>query len=205
MHGETLPPGKASPRYRCGGDDRTSCHQTANRDAVERAVLDQIGAVIEALVTDQRVREGLRRAWNARQQASSPDNTSRIRALEGRIEKSRQRITRGTELLVDGSIDKGAYDELVAKARRDADAAEIELAELNASKPTAPKLPPIDQVLTAAGSWAAVLAGADVRAQRDVLALLIGRIVPVRESRGVYSAALTWTPLGVGLQVVMQA
>ena len=56
--------------------------------------------------------------------------------------------------------------------------------------------------MAAAGSWSTILAGVNIRAQRDVLVLLLEGIVPVRESRGVYSATVTWTPLGVNLRAV---
>jgi hypothetical protein len=63
-------------------------------------------------------------------------------------------------------------------------------------------LPNFEEVMAAAGSWSTVLAGIDIRAERDVLVLLVERIVPIRESRGVYSARVTWTTLGVNLRAV---
>ena len=55
-------------------------------------------------------------------------------------------------------------------------------------------------VVAAAGSWLTVMQGADIAAQRDVLAVLVDRIVPVREQPGVYRIEITWTPLGEGLR-----
>src|SRR5712692_964718 len=53
---------------------------------------------------------------------------------------------------------KDAYDDLVVKARTDADAAETELATVrhDGARP-GPKLPPLDQVLATAVGWEIVL------------------------------------------------
>jgi hypothetical protein len=40
----------------------------------------------------------------------------------------------------------------------------------------------------------------EVAAQREVLAALIERVVPVRVGRGKYGAAIAWTPLGEALR-----
>ncbi|SRR5712691_3855417 len=101
---------------------------------------------------------------------------------------------------------KDAYDDLVVKARTDADAAETELATVrhDGARP-GPKLPPLDQVLATAVGWEIVLEGADVIAQRQVLAILIDRIVPVRERQSVYRVDITWTPLGETLRAMTAA
>jgi DNA invertase Pin-like site-specific DNA recombinase len=199
MHGESIPSGKGgSPsfRYRCGGDDRSACHVTANRAAIERAVLDEVSAVVEALAHEQRVQDALQRAWRSRQQAAAPDMTTRTRLLEGRIERARRRVGRATELLVDGAIDKAAYDDLVAKARRELDTAEEQLELFRTTQPLRSKLPPLEHVLKAAGGWSGILSGSNILAQRDVLHALVERIVPSREGRGVYRAEVIWTQLG---------
>ena len=40
----------------------------------------------------------------------------------------------------------------------------------------------------------------DIAAQREVLAALIERVVPVRVGRGHYAVEITWSPLGDGLR-----
>jgi hypothetical protein len=45
--------------------------------------------------------------------------------------------------------------------------------------------------------------GGSIAAQRDVLAALIDRVVPVRVGRGQYSVEVSWTPLGEGLRAVV--
>ena len=117
------------------------------------------------------------------------------------MQRARERIQRATTLFVDGMIEKDAYDDLVVKARADADAAETELATVrHESERPGPKLPPLDQVLATAGSWTDILEGADLGAQREVLAVLVERIVPIRERPGVYRVDVRWTPLGEALR-----
>ncbi len=194
MRGDTT--GSPTGRYRCGGDLYRHCHETASRN-IEGQVLAEIGAALEAITSDPRVQAGLRRAWKTRQATDSPDTGQTVTRLEAQIERSRQRITRATELLVDGTIERQAYDDLVAKARADMEAAESELPSLRREPGTiGPKLPPIEQVLASAGSWASVLDGADVAAQREVLAVLVERIVAVRERQNLYRVDITWTLLG---------
>jgi hypothetical protein len=109
-------------------------------------------------------------------------------------------------MFVDGSIDKAAYDDLVAGARADAKNAEDELASVRQSaRPKASSLPSIEDVLKAAGSWTNVLAGADVVAQREVLAVLVERIVAVRERQAIYRVEMTWTSLGEALRATIAA
>jgi hypothetical protein len=43
--------------------------------------------------------------------------------------------------------------------------------------------------------------GGEIAAQRDVLAAVIERVVPVRVSRAKYEVEITWTPLGEALRV----
>ncbi len=50
------------------------------------------------------------------------------------------------------------------------------------------------------GQLGDVLHGADVAALREVLAILVDQIVPVRERPGIYRVEITWTPLGEALR-----
>jgi hypothetical protein len=94
----------------------------------------------------------------------------------------------------------------VAKARAEAESADTELANMNrAAKRAAPNLPPLADPLAAAGSWTGVLQGADVVAQREVLAVLLERVVAVRERQSVYRVDLTWTPLSEPLRAMTGA
>ena len=105
-------------------------------------------------------------------------------------------------LFADGDIDKPGYELLRDKARADLDAATEELSRLQTVEPTV-TLPPLETVLAAAEGWGAAMRDGDIAAQREVLAALIERVVPVRIERGTYGVEVTWTPLGEGLRAAV--
>jgi hypothetical protein len=82
-------------------------------------------------------------------------------------------------LYADGDIDKPGYELLRDKALTDLNAATAELDRLQVVGASA-KLPPLETVLTTAEGWGAAMQGGSIAAQRDVLAALIDRVVPVR-------------------------
>jgi hypothetical protein len=114
-------------------------------------VLVEIGRTVDAIATDPRLQAGLSKTWEARQAAGYEDHSRKIyQQQQSAIERSRKRITRATELFVDGTVDKLAYDALVAKARDEVSAAEKELAELEPSRTRAPEaLPPLESITAA--------------------------------------------------------
>jgi hypothetical protein len=63
-------------------------------------------------------------------------------------------------------------------------------------------LPPRDDVLRDAGGWGAIVAGADIQAQRDILGDLVETVVPERVGWGKYTATIEWTPLGMALRQI---
>ena len=69
----------------------------------------------------------------------------------------------------------------------------------------APTLPSLKAVLREAGGWAAALRDGDVAARREVLAVLVDRVSPVRLRRGQYGVEIVWTPLGEALQAACSA
>jgi hypothetical protein len=66
-------------------------------------------------------------------------------------------------------------------------------------------LPPLNDILAAAGGWSAILAGTDIEAQRNILADLVERVVPERVGYGKYEARIEWTPLGRALRQLCDA
>ena len=68
-----------------------------------------------------------------------------------------------------------------------------------------PSLPPLADVLRNAGGWGEILAGADIEAQRNILADLVERVVPERVGYGKYEARIEWTPLGKALRRLSEA
>ena len=200
--GQSATRSMAKPRYRCGSDAKGSCcTQTADLERVERPVMHRVGAVVDAVATDGGVRRALRKTWQTpREERPSADQERRVGQLEAMLERARGRVVRATELLVDGTIERGAYDELMRKARAEIAAAEAKLGSVSPGGPPAqPSLPPLADVLAAVGEWATSLGGTDVGAQRAVLTVLADRVVAVRERVGVYRTEITWTPLGARL------
>jgi site-specific DNA recombinase len=192
MRGHRTPP---NGRYRCAGAVDRYCDQTVHQK-VDGQVLERVGAMLDRVLTTQEVQAGLRRSWQQRQRSESGAAETRVRTLEGHVERSRQRISRGTELFVDGSIDRAAYDELVARARSEGATADNALAEVRRQPVRQPSLPPLADVLRAMRGWAVTLKESDVIAQREVLARLVEKVVAYRERVNVYRVEITYTSLG---------
>ena len=108
MVGQSANRSMAKPRYRCSSDAKGSCcTQTADLERVERLVMQQVGAVVEAVATDGRVQRALRTAWEApREERQSADQERNVGRLEAILERARGRVVRATELLVDGTIER---------------------------------------------------------------------------------------------------
>ena len=116
-------------------------------------------------------------------------------------EDAKRRIADAARLLVDGVIDRTAYQALA-----DAEQKRLEVAERTLTSPDIPAttdaLPPLADVLALAGGWTTVLSSGPIPEQRAVLMMLIERVVPRRLSFGKYTAEITWTELGKALQEV---
>jgi hypothetical protein len=145
----------------------------------------------------------LERAWTALRKPATLQDELQERhrqQLEGAAEQARNRLTKAAVLFADGDIDKAGYELLRDKARADLDAATDELSRLHEVDPQ-PDLPPLEIVLEAAAGWDMVMHGGDIAAQREVLAALIERVVPLRASHGTYMVGIIWKPLGHALRV----
>jgi site-specific DNA recombinase len=181
------------PRYRCSGADQASnCKQTASVDKVDEDVLRQAGAMIERLANDPEVAGSMSASRRRRQESATPDTSIILRQLESDVARSRQRILRGTEMFVDGEIDRQSYDALYASEHKKIAAAEAEL-ESQRTKPAAPVRKPLDIAKVLGGkTWSEVVQHSDAAALRPLLAALIECVVPVRVRYGVYRADVTW-------------
>jgi DNA invertase Pin-like site-specific DNA recombinase len=199
-------------RYRCnettgeGAARGRGCSLTILMEPVDAAVLAQVADLTGVATTrDAGLRDALRREWRRLQQpAGAADAEQRVRLLEREADKARQRLTKAAVMFADGDLDKAGYELLRDKARTDLEAADAELERLRGVK-VIPTLPPLAEVLRAAGGWATALAGADGPARREVLAELVERVIPVRVARGRYDITITWTALGEALRALATA
>ena len=119
-------------------------------------------------------------------------------------EQARGRLTKIAVLYADGDIDKSGYELLRDKTPADLDAPTEELGRMEMVEPSG-ALPPLELVLAAAEGCGAALRDGDIAAQREVLAALIQRIVPVRTGHGKYGVEIVWTPLSEGLRAAVDS
>src|SRR5215207_8766348 len=196
-----------SRSYRCCGVNLGAnapvpgCAITALANQVEQAVLAEVLPLIERAVSSvPELRQALERAWAAlREPASLQDalQERRRRQLVREAEQARARLTKAAVLFADGDMDKPGYELLRDKARVDLGAATAELSRLQVVEPSV-ALPPLETVLAAAEGWRAAMQVGDIAAQREVLAALVERVVPMRVGRGRYEVQMVWTLLAEG-------
>jgi DNA invertase Pin-like site-specific DNA recombinase len=202
----------ARRRYRCYGymygaraPDR-KCTATVSRNAVDRAVLDEVGAVLAAVADldrgDPELRAALRRAWRDLQRprfGEAAQHGRRARQLEQRAAQATARLRRATDKYVD---DKLTDDEYQAKRAREEAIRDRALADLAAlrDEPVPEPLPPLEAVLAEVGTWDEALRGMDPADQRRALSVLIDRVEPRRVRWGVYEVRIDWTPTGKALR-----
>src|SRR5215212_6868735 len=202
-----------SRSYRCCGVNLGAnapvpgCATTALADQVEQAVLAEVLPLLEGAVsTLPELRQTLERAWAALRTPATLQDALQERQRQQLVreaEQARARLTKAAVLFADGDIDKPGYELLRDKARMDLDAATEALSQLEVVESRV-ALPPLETVLAAAEGWGTTMREGDIAAQREVLALLIERIVPMRVGRGEYDVEIAWTPLGAGLRVASQ-
>ena len=209
MNGVTFRPSGLTS-YVCG-DERganngRNCRYKLLTRYVDDPVLADVAALLEAVMTPHgELRRALERAWTAlRPGEGTGERKRRIATLEQQATKMRQRMTRATEMYVDGHLTRQAYDDLTRKAHLELGAAETALAELR-SMGTTSALPPLDEVLTLFGGCSAVLRGTDSLGQHEVFKPLIEHVVAHRQHAGRYDVEIRWTPLGQALRTAARA
>jgi hypothetical protein len=102
-------------------------------------------------------------------------------------------------LLADGEIDKAGYEMVRDNARAELEVAEAELGRMREAEHQMPALLRLEVVLAETGGWRTALLAGKVAEQREVLAALVERAVPVRLGWGRYRVDVEWTPLGQAL------
>lgn len=193
-----------SPRYRCQRKV-PPCYGDSMMAPLEAAVRAEVASLLSVrTMSEPTLRRALRRAWETLREPSgdSAQVHRAVQALEREAAKARQRLTDAAVLLVDKTIDKAGYERLRDKATADLEAAENELVRLRGQESPRETLPSFDGMIRMTDVWAEALGGADSVAIRDVLAVLITTIVPIRLRVGRYQALITWTPLGEALRQI---
>ena len=195
-------------RYRCssfvqpdGGRAVRECSTSLTAAPLDQQVIERVTRVLAPLAgSDANLTRALARLWERMRRPN--DQAARqhqrtVVAAQKSVEDARRRIANATRLLVDGTIDKGAYDALAEEEQRRLALAEETLASAQAPNTTLAALPSLDVVLAALGGWQEVLATGETPAQRDLLTALIVKVEPVRLAHGRWRADIAWTaPLG---------
>jgi hypothetical protein len=127
--------------------------------------------------------------------AQQGSGRSRIPSLEAAREKTRKRISGASKLLIDGVLDREAYDITRAELGAELEAIDAELARLRGQERPV-ELLSLATVLRIVSGWSEGFATADPAAVRAMLGHLFESVEPVRLGRGVYEARLVWTPFG---------
>jgi len=195
-------------RYRCsafmknGQRSVRECGATVTAPILDDAVLTQVTALLAPLAEQNAaLTRALTRIWEQLRRPNDPQAQQRRQMIvkaRRDAEDARRRIGNATRLLIDGTIDKVAYDALVADEQRRLNSAEESLNAPAIQEGVA--LPPLADVLGRVGGWTTVLSTGPIPEQRDMLAVLIERVLPRRVSFGRYTAEVTWTELGKALQ-----
>jgi hypothetical protein len=196
--------------YRCVGHclganaPDPACRWRASMRGADRAVLDAVGEVLDVLSDADRW-PLLRQTWQ-RQQRGTRDATSvQLAALQRDEQRLTQDLADAGRFLIHGG-DRATFEAL-------RDDTEARLREVRAARarlqPVAPvraePLPSLDRVLRDAGGWRAMLDGGTVAHQRAVLEQLVSQARLRRDGRALYTADVTWTPLGQWLSDLAQA
>lgn len=195
------------PRYRCTARisgahaPNPACNWLAPLPLIDGLVMADIEPLI-TIVTSQEtgMQAALEKAWERLRHPVDAEIAVRDRERrhwEGQAEQARRRMTRATEMYVDGDLARADYEAVRDKARAELDAAVAQLEQFGGPVKSAATLPSMDDAIRAAGGWKKLLAHGNVVAQREVLLHLIERVIPHRgPRRGQYTVHITWTALG---------
>jgi hypothetical protein len=196
--------------YRCNGYLRgaeapnVNCVTTVRASFMDDAIVAEVAVLLAGLLSgDPAFNATLEAAWELmRRPANGPDSADRNRTLDQEAAKVKRRLTRAAELFADGDLDKDGYDSLRVKVRSDLEAINAELDRLTDGAP-APMLPSLSEVLGRLGAWTDALKAVDIVSQREILGILIERVVPVRLGRGDYGTTIDRTSLGAALRAAV--
>jgi DNA invertase Pin-like site-specific DNA recombinase len=171
------------------------CYATVGAEVIEARVLGTVREVLE-VAARPRTRERVAKALAAREQAeATAGGRDRLPVLEAARQKARKRIAGASKLLIDGVLDREAYD--ITRAELSAELMALD-AEIERLRQTTARVEPIslDALLRGVSGWADAIERADPAALREALGVLLEYVEPVKLGRGVYEARPVWTGVG---------
>ena len=201
-----------TPRYACVAAADGTCGRTATAPPVEADVLAQVGAVVGAIADgaagSPRFMAALRKAWQEiRVPKYATEALAAVRRHEATRGRARKHLGDAAVKLVAGELDKVGYD--LAKARFESELAladaELDRLRAEAGRAKAEELPDLETVLADLGGWRDAVQGKDIAGQREVLVVLLKRVVAERVGQNTYTARLTWTPVGEAARRLAEA
>jgi DNA invertase Pin-like site-specific DNA recombinase len=195
-------PSKHQPyRYMCVNAAQTTCSYSVPGEIVESAVLAEVSAILSpCLGADPRLRSGLRQAWDRLRNPGDAEAQRRSDIMwhERCASDARRRLVDAMKKLVDGIMTEQDYQMFRDHVQAELETAEREVSRLRVLCDES-SLPDLATVIADAGGWSVVLRQGDIPMMREVLGVLIDRVVPERVRRGQYLPTITWTPLGEAL------
>jgi DNA invertase Pin-like site-specific DNA recombinase len=192
-------------RYICSarlhGDARQRadpCYATVLARKIEAPVLLAIMDLLER-VSDPTLQEAMRAAAGRKASARILDQPGRqIGALQATLTKARHTLSEATQRFFRDEISKLAYDVVADEMAQKIEQAEQRMAELRGASKRSADLP-IEALVAGVSGWHEALLGAEVPAQRALLAELVETVRPVRHGHGRYGAAVKLGPKGEAL------
>jgi hypothetical protein len=178
-----------------GAANPTRCLATIKAEILEARVIGTVAEVLEAM-SRPRTRERIERAVErGRRDEAAGDGRARLAQLMALREKTQRRIVEASTLLIDGVLDREAYDLTRATYATELLACDEEIGRIRGRKLPAEVLS-LETVLRGMADWSAAFATGDPQAVRGVLGHLLESVEPVKLRRGVYEVRPVWTALG---------
>jgi DNA invertase Pin-like site-specific DNA recombinase len=176
----------------------TKCLATVKADMIESCVLGTVREVLEAARRPAGQGRMTREIERRERAEAAHDGTARIPALEAARDRARKRIAGASKLLIDGALDREAYDITRAELSTELEQIDAELSRLRGRARPAETIS-LDALLRGLAGWADAIERAEPLALREALGVLLESVEPVKLGRGVYEARPTWTGVGTRL------
>lgn len=178
------------------GNAERRCLMTVRAEVVEGPVLETISGMLVAAGEPRQRQRVLREIGR---QSAGPDvveTERRVAALEADRAKTLNRMHALTSMRADGEIDADGYRVSSARYRDELDRLDETLKTVRSRTPSRAPASALEAVLGSCAAWGRAIERAEGAALREVLALLLDAVSPVRLGRGAYEPDYTWTETG---------